>query len=560
MSRVKTKYYLYIIFLLIIFISYNYANAQKSYSSKVNNLKSLLNEGISSDSAASIYSLIGAAYYQGDIMYKAIIYKKKAAEIYKKKNNLEKYSEHLETIGILYSFINDYKQSLNYFLDAIKILDKQNKKNIHYYSLIQNIGITYQEAGEYKKSLSYLLNSLKFFERDTSSNKEYLVVNYTDLGVIYNSVNLVDSSFYYYHKALAVAKKYSINKYIGGILVNLGDIYGKLKIYDKAKTNYIDALKNFKENHDNRGYWHTVYGFAVVEKDLNNAKQSEDSLLKAIKYFKLINDLGYLKDSYKTLSEIYEERNDISKAFSYFKLYSIVNDTIAASDQKNKMTKLQMQYELQKTEIESTNELKLLQKEDKLKMYQISILIILLLIIMLIIVLYVLRLQSHKKITEIRLENTRLVQQKMGIKLEYKQKELENLALYIMQKNEFLEQIKSDMGSLKKTVENEQQTKIKTISLKITQSLRKNKDLVQLQERIDQVHAGFLNKLTVKYPDLTEKEKRLCALLKLNFSSKEISSLNNISENAVMMARYRMRKKMNVANDENLVEFLQKLG
>ena len=548
-----------IILPLVILFGAKYADAQKSYTSKINNLKSLLKEDLSSDSVASIYSLMGAAYYQGDSMYKAIIYKKKAAEIYKGKNNLEKYSEHLETIGILYSFINDYKQSLKYFIDAIEILDKQNKKNINYFSLIQNIGITYQEADENKKGLSYLLNSLKFFEHDTSSSKEYLVVNYTDLGVIYKSVAMIDSSFYYYHKALAVAKKYSINKYIGGILINLGDIYTKLNIYDKAKSNYIDALKNFKENHEDRGYWHTVYGLAVVEKNLNNAKQSEDSLLKAIKYFKLINDLGYLKDSYKTLSEIYEGRNDISKAYSYFKLYSDINDTIAASDQKNRMTKLQMQYELQKTEIESANELKLLQKEDKLKMYRIYIFIILLLIILLIIILYVLRLQSHKKITEIRLENTRLVQQKMGITLEYKQKELENLALYIMQKNEFLEQIKSDMGSLKKTVETEQQTKIKTISLKITQSLRKNKDLEKLQERIDNVHAEFLNKLTVKFPDLTEKEKRLCALLKLNFSSKEISSLNNISENAVMMARYRLRKKMNVTNDENLVEFFQKL-
>ena len=551
--------FLKIILPLVIVFGVKYVNAQKSISEKKTQLKSLLKEDLSPDSTASIYSMLGAVYYRSDSMFQAIIYKKKAAEIYKQEKNLEKYSTHLESIGILYSFINDYKQSLKYFIDAIEILDKQNKKGIHYYSLIQNIGITYVEAEENKKAIKYLMNSLNFFEHDTSSTKEYLLINYTDIGVAYKNLDMIDSSFYYYHKALAVAKKNSIKKYIGGILVNLGDIYGKLNIYDKAKTNYIDALKNFKENHDNRGYWHTIYGLAVVEKDLKNSKQAEDSLLKAVKYFKLINDLGYLKDSYKTLSEIYEGRNDISKAYSYFKLCSDVKDTIAASDQKNRMTELQMRYELQKTEIENTNELKLLQKENKLKMYQIYILIILLLIILLIISLYISRLKSNKKLTEIRLENIKLEQQKMGLTLEYKQKELENLALHIMQKNEFLEQIKSDVGTLKKTVETDQQTKIKTISLKITQSLRKNKDLEKLQERIDQVHAEFLNKLTVKYPDLTEKEKRLCALLKLNFSSKEISSLNNISENAVMMARYRLRKKMNVTNDENLVEFLQKL-
>jgi DNA-binding CsgD family transcriptional regulator len=162
-------------------------------------------------------------------------------------------------------------------------------------------------------------------------------------------------------------------------------------------------------------------------------------------------------------------------------------------------------------------------------------------------------------LAESRLDNVKLEQQHLEMNLNFKQKEMENLALYIMQKNEFLEQIKNDLGILKKTSDPESLTKIKTISLKITQSLRKNKDLEKLQDRIDQVHSDFLENLSKKYPDLTEKEKRLCALLKLNFSSKEISSLNNISENAVMMARYRLRKKMNVSSDENLVEFFQKM-
>jgi DNA-binding CsgD family transcriptional regulator len=48
-------------------------------------------------------------------------------------------------------------------------------------------------------------------------------------------------------------------------------------------------------------------------------------------------------------------------------------------------------------------------------------------------------------------------------------------------------------------------------------------------------------------------------MLKLDLSSKEIAVLNGISEHAVVMARYRLRKKMGVNADENLVDFLQKL-
>jgi len=49
--------------------------------------------------------------------------------------------------------------------------------------------------------------------------------------------------------------------------------------------------------------------------------------------------------------------------------------------------------------------------------------------------------------------------------------------------------------------------------------------------------------LNDRYPELTEKKNVLCALLKLNLSSKEIASLNNISEGAVTMARYRLEKR-----------------
>jgi DNA-binding CsgD family transcriptional regulator len=95
--------------------------------------------------------------------------------------------------------------------------------------------------------------------------------------------------------------------------------------------------------------------------------------------------------------------------------------------------------------------------------------------------------------------------------------------------------------------------------MQISQALKRNSDLEKLQERIDKVHFNFIQKLSENFPSLTEKEKRLCVMLKLDLSSKEIATLNDISEHAVMMARYRMRKKMNMNSEENLVDFLQKL-
>jgi tetratricopeptide (TPR) repeat protein/DNA-binding CsgD family transcriptional regulator len=561
MRKVKTHHFFYRIFIVltIVFCSSS-AIAQKTYASVIDSLKILIKEEPPADTLASLYSKCGALYYKSDSLFQAIVYKKKAAEIYKEEKNLDKYSAHLETIGILYSFINDFKQSLKYFLEALKILDDQNKKDEHYHSLIQNIGITYVEAEEAKKGIPYLITSLKYFESDTTASREYLVVAYVDLGVAYSKIELVDSSFYFYHKALAAAKRYSVSKQIGGILVNLGDLYESLNVYDKSKVYYKEALKYFSDNNDDRGYWHTIYGLACVEKDLKNTKTAEDSLLKAVKYFQKTNDLTYLKDSYKKLSEICEERNDITNAFKYYKLCSDVKDSIATGDQKNRMTELQMQYELQKTEIENANELALLQKENQLKIYKVYIIIGLLLIGILIISFFMFRLRTKKRLMESKFDNSQLEQKHLMNEIEYKNKELESFALHIVHKNDFLDTIKSGLAEIKDSTDIDNKQKIKSLSLQITQSLRRNKDLEKFQEKIDQVHGSFIKQLSEKFPDLSEKEKRLCVLLKLNLSSKEIATLNNISENAVVMARYRMRKKMGLNSEENLTEFIQKMN
>ena len=69
---------------------------------------------------------------------------------------------------------------------------------------------------------------------------------------------------------------------------------------------------------------------------------------------------------------------------------------------------------------------------------------------------------------------------------------------------------------------------------------------------------GFKN-LMNHYPDLTPGDLKLCAYLKMNLSSKEIAVLLNISTRGVEIRRYRLRKKLNLEHDKNLVEFLMEL-
>ena len=67
-----------------------------------------------------------------------------------------------------------------------------------------------------------------------------------------------------------------------------------------------------------------------------------------------------------------------------------------------------------------------------------------------------------------------------------------------------------------------------------------------------------MDRLRQQYADLTTGDLRICCLLRMNLSTKEIASLLNVSIRAIEVRRYRLRKRMNLDNDTNLVDFLLK--
>ena len=76
------------------------------------------------------------------------------------------------------------------------------------------------------------------------------------------------------------------------------------------------------------------------------------------------------------------------------------------------------------------------------------------------------------------------------------------------------------------------------------------------REAFDNADSEFFKKLKDLYPELSPNDLKLCAYLRLNLSSKEIAPLINISPRSVEIKRYRLRKKMNLASNENLTNYI----
>jgi PAS domain S-box-containing protein len=142
--------------------------------------------------------------------------------------------------------------------------------------------------------------------------------------------------------------------------------------------------------------------------------------------------------------------------------------------------------------------------------------------------------------------------------MEHKKRELVSSALRLIHINELNNQLISELGSLNAYTNKEGSEKIRNI---VRQYSSKSGEGVwkDFEARFEQVYEGFYKRLMELFPELTPGERKLCALLRLNVSSKDIAAVTSQNPQSVDMARYRLRKKLNLDTEENLVDFLIKI-
>ncbi len=159
-------------------------------------------------------------------------------------------------------------------------------------------------------------------------------------------------------------------------------------------------------------------------------------------------------------------------------------------------------------------------------------------------------LEAEKEI--IRLRNEKLREQMV-----IKDKELANSTLDMIHKNKLLTKIKNDLKKISSpTMDEESKNNIHSLSKKINKELDTEKQWEVFETHFENVHEAFLKRLKIKYPDLSPRELKLCAYLRMNISSKEIAVLMNISTRGVEISRYRLRKKFALNRNDNLTDFI----
>jgi tetratricopeptide (TPR) repeat protein len=472
-----------------------------------------------------------------------------------------------------YEIVGEYDRAIDACFKGLKLYEELG--NQHMISMSYNeLGLIYSvmhSKEDYQKAVYYFNRFLEIQEvlQDTAE----IAGAYSNIGLIYIYRKMGDSAFYYSKMALDLRLKIQQQRTIPISYGNVGVSYYLQGNSDSAIVYYLRALEYYK-GMDNPYGVHEIYGslipYYIEQEDYENARKY---VYARLENSKTIQSKFVTKSVYYSLSEYHKAIGEFEKALDYFVLYKSYVDSLSNDQSKRQINNLQTVYDLDKTE----RELSLAHQENKVKQLRLQLLlvgIVAVVFLAVVIILYQRRKrrkdselfemerevhQKDKQLAAVELEKSQMKEGELQRAVEYKSKQLTTHALNMMKKNQFLHELENSLSDLSKSKGDHIQDEIKKLNKLIKRNTKTENDWELFRIYFEEVNSGFYEALNSKFPSLSANDYKLCALIKLNMNIKESASVLNISPESVKTARYRLRKKLNVAPEQDLHEFIQGL-
>ncbi len=466
----------------------------------------------------------GNAYFTQGIFETATAHYYAYLEIQKEKNNNVGIALVLANIGAVRYKMKDYGVARDSFLEALQILEElsENNPDQKYRSqipkILNNLGQVYQNMQQYDSSLYYYRKSLLQIEY-VGEQAYYQSSTLNNIGSLFLDINQADSAFVYLSKAM-------------NILVQTNDLVAQAESHNSFARYYL--LVN----------------------------QPDVALEHLRASFEIANKIGSIELQFIASEQLYDyyfSQNQADSALKYFVLYDQLKDTINNAETLKELTRLELSSQF--SEQQKIRQL----EQDRLNTIYMFTAALLVLVLLLFALLYLMshnrnkRLNLEKENMALNTKNTILENKNLQNELEVRNKELTTHVMNMIQKNELIGQVVEVLSDNKLKLAEKNENTINNV-IKNLNKVQEENAWEEFELRYQQVHNEFYEKLQSVAPNLTTNERRLCAFLRLNMTTKDIASITGQSLRSIEVARTRLRKKLDISNsDISLVEFLNSL-
>lgn len=437
-----------------------------------------------------------------------------------------------------------------------------------------NIGLVYTDQRNYERALSNFFAAIEAFKGLDQVDR--IATTYTKVGGVYTAQGRYEQALDFLTQALRIHEESGfmygiaeVNNYIA-ILFQAQDentLALQYAVRSLRLSEQIGDLEGMTKNLENIGRLH------LAEKEYQKAQEAFD---QGADIAKSIPAPKRLRDIYRGMRDLHLAQRQYIKAYQFFDQYEVLKDSIFNEETSAQIANLLTENELavHQKELEVARmERDMLNTEAKYNKYVQTLLILGLLIVggMSVMVIVAQRSRLRKKqalleqaevlvktkgnLQKVELENARLKATELQRELDYKNRELTAYTLNFAQKNQLIEELKEQLNLLKPQ-DGQQQKQLKQLRSLVNNTRNLDRDWEDFRLHFESVHPHFFQVLKRQHPDLSNGEQKLCSLIRLNLSMKETAAILGISPNSVKTARYRLRNKLKLQTQDNLMDYL----
>lgn len=447
-------------------------------------------------------------------------------------------------MGIVMYYCDNYVDALDNMFKAGEIYSAINDRA----GVIRNdmcIGNVYNTMNSTETAMSYYDKALAASIKLSGEDPGYRIMPslYSCISMAYYNRGEFDKSLAYSKKAFESSEETDDRQNISTFCINIAHSYTSIGMPDSAEV-YIAKAEQYSQEEG------STIGRALIFLEYASLYKAEGATGKAVAYLDLAQAAGEEVGSSSILSKVHEMRSQIcSDKGDYRNAYLDLIEVKRLSDSLKSEAAVEAALKMKYSNEYRMMEQKIAYHREKTRlktaiMGSISVLLAVLLVVVLILV--------RTRISKLKLEKDNLRKD-----LELKNKELVSKIMFLMEKNELINGYTRRLVDIMDTLKGEQRQKLQSLICEMRSSVEGTGMWDTFEKYFNNVYESFYINLKKDCPDLTPTELKVCALLRLNLSSKEISSLMNLSPGSVDVARAKIRKKLNITDTkENLVSFL----
>ncbi len=501
----------------------------------------------------STYNLIGQLLTNKNLYAEALSYFSEALKSFKLVDNDRYYDEKkveqppwvLINISNLYFAIGDIENAKQKALEAEKnflLLDDERNKQIGLNTVYGNLGLFASFEKDYDLTEKLYLKTLE--SRKNLDDLDGEMYSYAMLVNLFINIKDKYKADQYSSKAAILFEKInSTNKDESSffqrnysyVLLQYGERYF-LENEFKTALDYLNKTKNLlKKFPDELPRINSLISKCYLGlKDYDSAERSAIENLS-------ITSLGVdqKKENYIVLENIYNQRNDYENLIRVKDSLIKIGGFSGTLSIRSKFSNLETQILLSEKQSELT--------QNKIR-YNTYLYILIIGLVILFFSLVTIRINfNYQKERNNRLEFEKDITRN---KLNKKKLELVSKTNFIAQRNTSLDSLKQKIMKDKEANDPEK------ISLKIEKEINKiigsEKVFKNFESQFTEVYPNFFKTIVLKYGKLSQNDLRLCAYIKMNQSTNQISQITGVSIRTVETQRYRLGKKLKLLKSEDL--------